>query len=226
MRLFLLPISTRRSLLYCQRLALQPSSSQKTTYADRITKKATTTWLEWEKKESGWQKKVTEYGNKLFQRLPYQEYGLKSIPPLSTKQREALKSRGSRRRDERTAIGAGRKGGDSGAVEKKETADGQGTARDAMVETGQEGDVSVEFPTGLIQEEQVWKEVRRLGSDEVQGFHTKWLLGSLLGMPISAPFALVPMSVCPFLSTDCSADGLSCLSRPEEILPSCNVFVA
>lgn len=28
-------------------------------------------------------KKVTVYGNKLFQRLPHEEWGLKSIPPLS-----------------------------------------------------------------------------------------------------------------------------------------------
>lgn len=41
----------------------------------------------WEKYEKGWQKKVTVYGNKLFQRLSYEEWGLKSVPSLSAKRR-------------------------------------------------------------------------------------------------------------------------------------------
>lgn len=48
----------------------------------------------WEKYESGWQKKVTVYGNKLFQRLPYEEWGLKSVVPLSeTRRAEELERR-------------------------------------------------------------------------------------------------------------------------------------
>lgn len=86
MRLFLLPISTRQSLIYCQRLNQQLSAE--TTYIDKLTTRGTNLWLGWEKKESGWQKKVTTYGNKLFQQLPYQEWGLKSIPPLSARRQE------------------------------------------------------------------------------------------------------------------------------------------
>lgn len=85
MRLFLLPISTRQSLIYCQRLNLQ--LSERTTILDKVATKSANIWLNWEKKESGWQKKVTSYGNKLFQRLPYAEWGLKSIPPLSARRK-------------------------------------------------------------------------------------------------------------------------------------------
>ncbi|KAI4254012.1 MAG: hypothetical protein LQ352_003358 [Teloschistes flavicans] len=86
MRLFLLPISTKRSLIYCQRLNNQLSSE--TTYVDKLTTRASATWLKWEKAESGWQKKVTAYGNKLFERIPHEEWGLKSVPPLSRRRED------------------------------------------------------------------------------------------------------------------------------------------
>ncbi|KAL8939345.1 MAG: hypothetical protein Q9216_003409 [Gyalolechia sp. 2 TL-2023] len=91
MRLFLLPISTKRSLIYCQRLNRQITSE--TTLGDKITTRASNTWLKWEKAEKGWKKKVTDYGNKLFARIPYEEWGLKSVPPLS-KRRGAEELRG------------------------------------------------------------------------------------------------------------------------------------
>ena len=148
MRLFLLPISSRQSLIYCQRLN-QRLPHQKPTYLDRISTKATTTWLDWEKKETGWQKTITSYGNKLFQRLPHEEYGLKSIPPLNERRK------------------------------KSESADG--------------GEVTVHFPLGWIEEPKVLQTLRELGSNTKQAFHTKWLVGSLIGMPLVAPFALVPV---------------------------------
>ncbi|KAL8681915.1 MAG: hypothetical protein Q9186_002001 [Xanthomendoza sp. 1 TL-2023] len=86
MRLYLLPISTRRSLIYCQRLNNQLSSE--TTYVDKITARASNTWLKWEKAEKGWQKRVTSYGNKLFERIPHEEWGLKTIPPLSKRRKD------------------------------------------------------------------------------------------------------------------------------------------
>lgn len=147
MRFFLLPISTRQSLIYCPRLNLQ--LSEKTTLLDKAATKGANTWLKWEKKESGWQKKVTSYGNKLFQRLPYVEWGLKSIPPLSAR----------------------RKGDE---IE------------------GKEG-VRIEYPGAFIDSREVRDALKRLGSKERQKFHTKWLWGSILGMPISAPVALLPV---------------------------------
>ncbi|MDI1485311.1 MAG: hypothetical protein OHK93_000448 [Ramalina farinacea] len=152
MRLFLLPISTRQSLLYCHRLAQQTTSTAKPSLADRLTTKATTTWLEWEHKKSGWQKKVTDYGNKAFQRLPHEEWGLKSIPaPPSAQRRDAEEAR---------------------------------LRSDPM---------KVEYPEGLIGRGRVMEALRRMGGDEKQAFHRKWLIGSVVGMPITAPVALVPM---------------------------------
>lgn len=147
MRLFLLPISTRQSLIYCQRLNLH--LSEKTTFLDKVATRGANTWLNWEKKESGWQKKVTSYGNKLFQRLPYAEWGLKSIPPLSAR----------RKQDE---------------IDGKE-------------------EVRVEYPAGFINSQEVLDALQKLGSKKKQRFHTKWFWGSIIGMPISLPVALLPV---------------------------------
>ena len=78
MRLFLLPISTRRTLIYAQRLqSIDPANAS---LLDRITKKANGVWDKWEHSESGWQKKVVGWGNNAFARIPAEEWALKSIP--------------------------------------------------------------------------------------------------------------------------------------------------
>lgn len=151
MRLFLLPISTRRSLIYCQKRI--PTSPGQFTWLNNPIEKATTkgaeTWLGWEKYKTGWRKKVTVYGNKLFQRLPFEEWGLKSIPPLTAK-----------RRDEEL----------QGRIKSR-----------------------VEYPESLLKQEAVQEALQKYGGDERQSFHKKWFWLSVLGMPLSAPCALIPV---------------------------------
>jgi len=92
MRLFLLPVSTRRTLIYCEPLSSNiPKAEQK--YLDRLVDKANTTWTGWEKSDTKWKLKTTEYGNKLFRRIAFEEWGLKSIPPLRNA-KEGLQSGG------------------------------------------------------------------------------------------------------------------------------------
>lgn len=86
MRLYLFPISAKRTLIYAKRLQRPPKEKQ--TWGERITNKASDTWVKWESAESGWQKKVTEWGNKAFSQIPYQEWGLKSVPALNEKRKE------------------------------------------------------------------------------------------------------------------------------------------
>ncbi|KAI6785426.1 uncharacterized protein J7T54_007068 [Emericellopsis cladophorae] len=92
MRLYLLPISTRRTLLYAQRLNINTSTAQKS-YLDKAVNYAAKTWAAWEQKDSGWQRKVVDYGNQALRRIPYEEWGLKSVPPLSAR-RQAEEIRG------------------------------------------------------------------------------------------------------------------------------------
>ena len=105
-------------------------------------------WAGWEKKESGWQRKVVDYGNEALKRIPFEEWGLKSIPPLSARR------------------------------EKEEIA-----GKDK---------VEVSFPASVIPEGKVLDVLRSL-STEKDAFHKKRLVWSIVGMPIVAPFALVPV---------------------------------
>jgi hypothetical protein len=97
MRLFLLPIATRRSLIYCDKSLLQLAAQRSTARPSLIEKlqtKVTVTWASWERADGGWKKALTRWGDKMMRRIPYEEWGLKSIPALSRKSRdEALAGR-------------------------------------------------------------------------------------------------------------------------------------
>ncbi|OCT53386.1 hypothetical protein CLCR_10535 [Cladophialophora carrionii] len=82
-KIILLPLTTRQALVYCQKAIEKPTS--KPSIADRITKKAAETWAQWETAKKGWRKTLVYYGNQGLQRIPYQEWGLKSFPPSNPK---------------------------------------------------------------------------------------------------------------------------------------------
>jgi hypothetical protein len=82
MRLFLVPISTGRTLLYCKRIDAKIDPA-KISYIDKLTTKASETWAKWEEADRGWQKVLVTYGHRALQRIPYEEWGLKSVPPMS-----------------------------------------------------------------------------------------------------------------------------------------------
>jgi hypothetical protein len=148
MRLFLFPISTRRTLLYCQRL--EAAKSGKPGIVDRIQTRVAKTWADWEKKEKGWQKSVVSYGNYAFRRIPYEEWGLKSVPSLSERRK---------------------------AVEKGD--------RDTT-------QVEVVYPQSLIGKDRVPSILKTL-STEREGLHRRKLMWCLIGMPITAPIAVIPV---------------------------------
>jgi len=148
MRLFLLPISTRRTLIYCQRLNV--TLSQQQTLLDKATTRAANLWASWEKKEKGWQKRIVELGNQALKRIPYEEWGLKSIPPLSARRKE-----------------------------------------EELAKYGK-AQVEVSFPPSLIQENTVTDVLRKLGTER-ESLHRSRMIYCFIGMPITAPIALIPV---------------------------------
>ncbi|KAL2865335.1 mitochondrial K+-H+ exchange-related family protein [Aspergillus lucknowensis] len=85
MRLFVVPISTRRALIYAR--LLRKDASTERSIIDRITNKTAETWTKWEEADKGWQKHLVSWGNRVQQRIPYEEWALKSIPSLRAQRR-------------------------------------------------------------------------------------------------------------------------------------------
>lgn len=149
MRLFLLPISTRRSLIYCEKLHEKAPADR--SILDKVTIKANETWAAWEKDEKAvgnWKKKVTYYGNQALKRIPYEEWGLKTIPALTAKRRQDI-------------------------------IDGK-------------ANYEVMFPGRYLQQQKLPGILEKLAKER-QSMHRSKLIWSVIIMPFTAPFMLVPV---------------------------------
>jgi hypothetical protein len=164
MRFFLLPVSTRRTFIYCDKkfvpAALQNAASSPAaadggadaapkTLMDRVTNRAAATWGGWERLNGGWRKTLTTYGNALMRRIPFEEWGLKSIPPLSRRWKE------------------------------------RGLAAAGPV-------AEVVFPPGFLAPQRVREVLQRIATER-QDLHRRRMIWSGLCAPLTLPFALVPM---------------------------------
>ncbi|KAJ5493905.1 hypothetical protein N7463_009992 [Penicillium fimorum] len=85
MRLFLVPISTKRILIYAR--PLSKDIAKELSIIDRITTKAAETWAKWEEADKGWKMHLVRWGNSVQQRIPFEEWALKSIPSFKAQQR-------------------------------------------------------------------------------------------------------------------------------------------
>lgn len=148
MRLFLLPISTRRTLIYCERVQQQLAPGQKPPLSERIITRASETWAKWERAEKGWQKRLTVEGNRFLRRIPYEEWGLKSIPPVNKKR----------------------------------------------LDDAENGKLKLEclYPGAFLKRSKVSETLKTLATER-QALHRKRMWNCIIGMPLTAPFALIPV---------------------------------
>lgn len=149
MRIFLLPVSNRRTLLYCSKSTIAVPSAPgiapaRPSIPDRIVARANATWADWEQAPSGWKKTLTDYGNRAFSRIAFEEWGLKTLPAAHAAALESIKT------------------------------------------------TPVVYPGRFLAEGEVLTTLRRL-AQERQGLHKQRLWWSIVGMPLSAPFALIPI---------------------------------
>ena len=148
MRIFLLPLTTRQALIYGQKPARQATTTAPLSYVDRITNKATQTWAKWEEADGGWKKTLVRYGNAGLQRIPFQEWGLKSFPPAKPKLQAELLANNKR--------------------------------------------FDVFFPGNIMKQEDVPKTLLRLARER-KTLHWNRFIGSMIAIPFTFPFAVIPM---------------------------------
>ncbi|KAK4948144.1 hypothetical protein LTR10_013198 [Elasticomyces elasticus] len=146
MRIFLLPLTTRQALIYCQRAPAKPNVTP--SIPDRVTKKVTETWAQWEAAKGGWRKTLVTYGNQGLKRIPYQEWGLKSFPPSNPK------------------------------LQAEQIADNK--------------KFDVVYPGNVMHKDDVPKVMARLAKERKQ-LHWNRFIGSMVAMPFTIPFVLVPV---------------------------------
>lgn len=91
---------------------------------------------------------MVDYGNYALRRIAYEEWGLKSIPALS-----------SRKNDD---------------------------------DISGKGIVELAYPGNTMSEKRA-REILKILATERKALHTQRLIWSFIGMPISAPFALIPV---------------------------------
>ena len=85
MRILLLPLTRRQTLLYAQRLT-QNEGHKPNPWLIWASQKAQQTWLEWGKSDTKWKARTVETGNKLLDKIDWEEYSLKTVhDPKSTK---------------------------------------------------------------------------------------------------------------------------------------------
>ncbi|KAK7178549.1 hypothetical protein DPSP01_014021 [Paraphaeosphaeria sporulosa] len=149
MRLFLLPVSTRRSLIYCEKLHDKAASERG--YLDKLTNKASETWVAWEsdaKAPLNWKKRVTHMGNQALNRIPFEEWGLKTLPALTPRRKLAIT---------------------------------EGTEKWQVI-----------YPGQYLHKERVPEILKQLAKEK-QGMYRSKMLWSIVAMPFTAPFALIPV---------------------------------
>lgn len=158
-RIFLLPVSTRRILTYCERLSLSPKQDGKPPFSERIITKANDTWISWEKAKDGWRFQVVKLGNSLFRRIDFAEYNLRSFPPGTNANLASIKAQKLRLKCYYPAAFIRKEDG------SRSTGDSAATAANLLEKM----------------------------ATERQNLHKRRLLYSLIAMPISAPFMIVPV---------------------------------
>jgi Mitochondrial K+-H+ exchange-related len=78
MRILLLPLTRRHTLLYAQRLT-ENESNKPSPWVTWALQKAQKTWADWGKSDTKWKSKTVETGNKLLDKIDWEEYALKTV---------------------------------------------------------------------------------------------------------------------------------------------------
>ncbi|KAK9462386.1 mitochondrial K+-H+ exchange-related-domain-containing protein [Lipomyces oligophaga] len=79
-RIIVLPLTTARRLIITQRTEAHFINPRRPRIDDRLTQRAQKMWSDWEKSSTWWKQKVTAWGAKVLDQVPYEEWSLKAVP--------------------------------------------------------------------------------------------------------------------------------------------------
>ena len=93
MRILLLPLTQRQTLIFAQRLT-ENVRNRPSPWVKWVMQRTQKTWSDWGKSDTTWKKKTVETGNKLLDRIDWEEYSLKTVhdPKTTTTEKVSFPS--------------------------------------------------------------------------------------------------------------------------------------
>lgn len=185
MRFVVVPLSTKSAFIFCQQTVLPPTLLAAKAAAhhevptaiparssprldDRFVLRAKKFWNSWEQSPSKWKQTIVSWANKALERIPYDEYSLKSIPSKSSVLRKVQKEE-----EEYSHV--------SVAELEKIKHDV------AAIQS-----IEVQYPSDVLTKDQSLEIMSKLASNGVN-MHLKYFWISLGLSPFTLPVALLPV---------------------------------
>lgn len=184
MRFVVVPLSSKSVFVFCQHriappILIKSAAASRTAIPtrstprldDRIVAKAQATWQSWEASNSKMKQRIVKWANLALEKIPFEEYSLKSIPPLGRVLRK---------------------------VEDSSDDNKSSTGKEVHIKVGSQPSdssvvpVQVLFPGNVISKSQSAAVLKNLAENGVV-MHWKYMWISLVVSPLTLPLALLPV---------------------------------
>lgn len=170
MRITYLPLNRQRTFLFCQNITL-PSVRKTPRVDEKMVAKAQKVWHDFETSDKNWKKTIVRWSNTLLERIPYEEWCLRTIPSIAKYQRQ-IKHQFQDELDSKHID-------PTNVLQEKVDAE--------VLEP-----VKLCFPTNVLSFEQAQGQLRDI-TDKALGFHKKRAIWLLILLPFTTPIALIPV---------------------------------
>lgn len=183
MKLVFTPLTARRAMVYCVQTPVTPPASQTPRLDDKLVKKFGTVWKDFETSETGWKKQIVFWTNKMLEQIPYEEWGLKSIPRQSAVLRRLKEIEA---QDEKELVERNDKLPVAEQLPVVKLEDIAKRHHEELLK------VPLVFPKHLTTPDQVKSQLLKLATDGAK-HHRKYMIWSAIGAPLTLPVALLPV---------------------------------
>jgi hypothetical protein len=141
---------------------------------ERLVERASKTWNDWNRSDKSWKRTIVGWANAAMERIPYDEWALKTIPARGVYLRRIKPAEDRAQEDQTEHI----------SIDEFEKRDDLGP-KDLV-------QVRVEYPGSILDVQQVESRLQSLASSGITR-HTKYFWLSAIGAPLTLPVALIPV---------------------------------